>query len=129
MRRLEIEWRHLDKAGSTCERCSGTGENVRSAYETLQKELLLQGWEVTLEETLLNENQIPDSNMILFNGIPIERLLSDAKKSENCCASCGELLGVPTQCRTIEQYGRTYETIPVSLILDAAKKYIRTKTE
>lgn len=26
MTRIEIEWRHLDKDGKTCERCSDTGE-------------------------------------------------------------------------------------------------------
>ncbi len=129
MNQLEMEWRHLDKEGNTCERCSNTGETVRDAYEALRKELAPKGWGVTLKETLLTENEIPESNMILLNGTPIEQLLPDAERSENCCASCGELLGAPTRCRTIERHGRTYETIPVSLILEAANTYIRTKTE
>lgn len=125
MNRLDIEWRHLDVKGNTCERCSETGETIRGAYETLLKELQPQGWEVTFKETLLTESEIPESNMILINGIPMEELLPEAKKSENCCDSCCEILGAPTLCRTIEQHGRTYETIPASLILEAAKNYIK----
>jgi tartrate dehydratase beta subunit/fumarate hydratase class I family protein len=31
MKRLEIEWRHLDKEGRTCDRCADTGDEVRRA--------------------------------------------------------------------------------------------------
>ncbi|MDX9786050.1 MAG: DUF2703 domain-containing protein [Desulfobacterales bacterium] len=125
MKQLTIEWRHLDKDGKTCDRCSDTGETVRNAHETLVKELHPKGWEVTLKEILLTENEIPESNTIFFNGIPIEQLLPNARKSENCCTSCGELLGSPTMCRTIERYGQTYEAIPAALILEAANLYIQ----
>jgi hypothetical protein len=124
MKRLSIEWRHLDVEGNTCERCSDTGDTVRSAYERLQKELQPRGWHVTLKETLLNEYEIPESNMILINGIPMEQLLPEAEASENGCESCCEILGAPTQCRTIERYGRTYEAIPASLILEAVNNFI-----
>jgi len=127
MKKLTIEWRHLDKDGVTCERCSNAGETVRSAYEALKKELSPEGWKVTFDETLLTENEISESNMILINGIPIEKLLPEAEKSDNCCVSCGEILGAPTLCRTIERDGRTYETIPASLILEAVNKFIQTK--
>jgi len=129
MKQLNIEWRHLDKEGNTCERCSNTGEMVKNAYETLQKELQPRGWSVTFQETLLTESEIPESNMILINGIPFERLLPDAETSENCCESCGEILGASTRCRTIERRGRTYETIPASLILEAVHNFIQTRNK
>jgi len=125
MNRLEIEWRHLDKDGKTCDRCSDTGTMLRNAYETLVKELQPKGWKVSLKETLLTENEIPESNNILLNGIPIEEWIPDARKSENCCASCGDLLGAPTLCRTIERAGETYETIPAALIVEAAHQMIK----
>ena len=125
MSRLEIEWRHLDKDGKTCDRCSGTGEMVRSAYETLVKELQPKGWTVSLKETPLTEKEVPESNIILLNGIPIEEWIPDTRKSENCCASCGDLLGAPTLCRTIERNGETYETIPAALIVEAAHQLIK----
>ena len=129
MNRLEIEWRHLDKNGRTCDRCSDTGEMVRSAYEALVGELQPRGWKVALRETLLTEKEIPDSNNILLNGIPIEQLIPNTRTSENCCASCGDLLGAPTVCRTIERDGQTYETIPSALILEAAYQLIKKHNE
>lgn len=125
MKELHLEWRHLDKDGKTCDRCSDTGETVRSAYQALAAEFQPKGWKVTFKEILLTENEIPESNAIYVNGIPIEQLLPNARKSENCCISCGDLLGSPTMCRTIEQYGQTYEAIPAALILKAAHLYIQ----
>jgi hypothetical protein len=121
MKRLEIEWRHLDKAGKTCDRCSDTGTEVRRACEDLTRELEPAGWMVSFRETRLTEKEIPESNAVLLNGIPIEELLPKARKSENCCASCGDLLGAPTNCRTIVRDGRTYETIPAAMIVEAAR--------
>jgi hypothetical protein len=129
MNRLEIEWRHLDKDGKTCDRCSDIGETVRAAYADLVEELKPKGWEVTLKETLLTDQEIPESNSIYFNGIAIEKLLSDTRKSENCCASCGEILGSPTMCRTLERNGQTFETIPAAMILEAAHRFIKTQTQ
>ncbi len=125
MKQLEIEWRHLDKDGNTCDRCSDTGNAVRRAHQTLIKELQPRGWQVTLKETLLSDEQIPESNTILLNGIPLEQLIPNAHKSENCCASCGDLLGSPTMCRTIIRGGRTFETIPTAMILEAAYQLCR----
>ena len=127
MNRLEIEWRHLDKDGKTCDRCSETGGTVRAAYEDLIKELEPKGWGVTLKETLLTDQEIPESNSIFLNGIAIEKLLPDTGKSENCCASCGEILGGPTMCRTLERDGQTFEAIPAAMILEAAYLLVETQ--
>ncbi|MFH1059516.1 MAG: DUF2703 domain-containing protein [Pseudomonadota bacterium] len=124
MRRLEIEWKHLDKDGRTCERCADTGDTVRRVVEELSSDLEPRGWAVTFKETLLTETEIPQSNMILLNGIPLEDILPQASKSENCCSSCEELLGLPTLCRTIEYQGKTYEAIPPELIREAALQAI-----
>jgi hypothetical protein len=125
MKPLEIEWRHLDKDGYTCERCSDTGATIRGLLDTLAQELNPHGWAVAFKETLLTENQVPESNSVYFNGIPIETLLPNARRSDNCCTSCGEILGSPTMCRTIEQDGQTYEAIPAALIREAALNFIR----
>ena len=128
MARLEIEWRHLDKNGKTCDRCADTGETVRAAYQDLVRELAPQGWEILLKETLLTDQEISESNSIYLNGIAIEELLPDARRSENCCVSCGEILGAPTMCRTLEQNGRIFEAIPTSMILEAAHRLIEKQT-
>jgi len=116
MKKFEIEWRHLDKDGNTCERCADTGVAVRAVVEELFGELHASGWKVEFKEILLSEKEIPESNLILLNGIPIENILPKARKSENCCISCCEILGTATQCRTIERDGRTYEAIPAAMI-------------
>ena len=126
---LEIECRHLEKDGKTCDRCSDTGETVRAAYTDLVKELNAKGWDVSLKETLLTDQEIPESNSIYLNDIAIEKLLPETRRSENCCASCGEILGAPTMCRTLERNGQTFEAIPASMILEAARRYIETQTK
>lgn len=125
---LEIEWRHLDKNGKTCDRCSDTGETLRNAYDSLVRDLLPKGWEVRLKETILSDQEIPESNSIYLNGIAIEKLLPKARKSENCCVSCSELLGVPAMCRTIQKDGQIFEAIPADMILEAAYRFIQKKT-
>lgn len=127
MKQLEIEWRHLDKDGKTCNRCSDTGESVRNAYESLKKELQPKGWRITLKETHLTDQEISESNNVLLNGIALEQLIPNARKSESCCNSCGELLGAPTNCRTIFRGGQTFEAIPAALILEAA--YLRIQKD
>ena len=129
MNRLEIEWRHLDKNGKTCDRCSGNGETVRAAYTGLVRELEPKDWEFALKETHLTDQEIPESNSIYFNGIAIEKLLPDTLKSEDCCASCGEIHGAPTMCRTLERDGQTFEAIPAVMIVEAAHRFIETQTK
>ncbi len=121
MQTLEIEWRHLDVQGSTCERCADTGSEARDAVAELAKECAPQGWNITFRETLLTEKEIADSNLVLFNGVPIEQVLRNATASESHCASCCDLTGkADTACRTVEHGGRSFETIPADLIRQAA---------
>jgi len=129
MKQLEIEWRHLDKDGKTCDRCSDTRKTVRAAFADLVKQLEPEGWEVTLKDTLLTDKEIPESNSIYVNGVAIEKLLPDTRKSENCCAACGEILGSPTMCRTLERNGHTFEAIPVAMIVEAAHNFIEAQTK
>lgn len=93
MKKLAIEWKHFEKEGETCERCAGTGENLATVVAELQQELKGEGVEVTLTETLLPASRIAESNMILFNGIPLENLLAEMDVAENPCASCACLTG------------------------------------
>lgn len=129
MNRLEIEWHHLDREGKTCDRCSDTGETVRAACADLVKKLEPEGWEVTFKETLLTDRELHESNSIYFNGIAIENLLPGTGKSENCCASCGEILGTTAMCRTLERHGQTFEAIPAAMIVEAACNFIETQAK
>jgi len=120
MKKLEIEWRHLDIDGDTCERCSETGETLKIVVDQLAEECRPSGWEIVFRETALTQNELPESNMILINGTPIEDILPQAQVSESHCQSCCDCTGKEDIfCRTVEYDGRTYEAIPLSLIREA----------
>lgn len=120
MNTLEIEWKHLDVAGNTCIRCADTGEDLLDVVEKLSEECEPCGWRISFKDTRLSVDEIPESNTILFNGKPIEKLLPTAKASESHCQSCCEFTGNDsTHCRTVELGGETYEAIPGELIRQA----------
>ena len=120
MKELAIEWRHYEKEGATCDRCAATGLSIREVVSELGKELAGQGVAVTFIETILPEELMAQSNMILFNGIPLEAVLDNAATDESHCPSCSCLTGSETSCRTVEYEGKTYEEIPGELIRKAA---------
>ena len=123
MKTLRIEWRHLDVEGETCNRCYDTGENLTQEVKRLRRALQPQGIEVELSEAKLDDTQIPQSNTILFNGVPIEDVLN-ITVSENYCDSCTSLLGKETHCRTVTYEGSEYEEIPAKAIRQAAFKVL-----
>ena len=120
MNTLEIEWRHLDKDGRTCLRCSDTLQSLQQVIQQLAAECAPHGVEIVYRETKLPIEQLSQSNLILFNGVPLEAVLPGASASENECQSCGDLCGEPSFCRTVTVGGRTFEAIPAPLIRQAA---------
>ena len=124
MNELRIEWRHYAKDGATCERCSSTGATLSELLNELAEELKTKGVTVTFNETLLPEEAMAQSNLILLNGIPLEDVLEDARASENSCQSCSCLTGKATSCRTVEHEGVIYEGITASLIRKAAYRAV-----
>lgn len=124
MKELIIEWRHFEKEGATCLRCSKTGKTLEQLVAELRDELAAKGIRLTFTEKRLAEGELPQSNMILFNGIPLEELLAGLEVSENLCASCACLTDRETYCRTVEYEGKTYEEIPEELIRKAVYKVI-----
>jgi hypothetical protein len=123
MKKLLIEWKHLDVAGDTCERCYDTGENITQEVKRLNRKLQPKGIEVEFAEIKLDSAQVLQSNVVLFNGSPIEDIL-DIKVSENYCGSCTALLGIDTYCRTILFEDNEYEDIPAKAIRQAAYKVL-----
>ena len=120
MEKLEIEWRHFDKEGNTCIRCSDTGQTLNEVLTELAEECRPFDWDIKFKETKLSEKEISESNIILLNGIPIEKILQNASVGESPCLSCCELTGnSSTNCRTIEFDGKSYDSIPSNLIRQA----------
>jgi hypothetical protein len=119
---IEIEWKHLDVNGKTCERCDGTGNELRQLVDRLRKECAPQNVQIILKEIKLTKRQIEASNSILINGIPLEDILPESAVSQNTCSSCSDLIGNATCCRTIIHSGKEYETIPLQLVREAVCK-------
>jgi hypothetical protein len=122
MKALEIEWKHLDVVGKTCDRCAGTGDEIHQFINRLHRECAIQDVHITLKEINLTEKEIEESNRIFINGIPLEDILSETTVSQNVCSSCSDLIGSSTCCRTIIRAGKEYETIPQRLIREAVCK-------
>ena len=122
MKKLKIEWRHFETGGQTCERCGDTGAALRRVSEELER---TEGVTIEYQETHLLASSIAQSNMVLFNGVPLEELLDGAEISTNECCSCSCLIGEDTECRTLLYQGKTYEDIPEELIREAALKALR----
>lgn len=120
MKTLEIEWRHLDKDGRTCLRCSDTLQSLQQVIRQLGAECAPQDVHIVYRETKLPTEQLSQSNLILFNGVPLESVLLGASASESEYPSCGDLCGQPSVCRTVTIGGYTFEAIPASLIRQAA---------
>jgi len=123
MKKLIIEWKHLDVAGETCDRCYDTGENLTQEVKRLNRALQSRDITVELIETKLDDTKIPESNVILFNGVPLEDIL-DIKIAKNYCDSCTALLGTETYCRTVTFEGNEYEDVPAKAIRQAAYKVL-----
>jgi hypothetical protein len=120
MTTLEIEWRHLDQDGRTCLRCSDTLQSLQQVIRQLAAECAPRGVRIVYRETRLPIERLPESNLILFNGVPLEAVLPGASASENECQSCGDLCGEPSLCHTVTVGGQTFEAIPAALIRQAA---------
>jgi hypothetical protein len=86
----------------------------------LKQELGAAGVQVSFTETSLPESRMAESNVILFNGVPLEELLAGVASGTSDCPSCACLVGRKTACRTVEYAGRSYEEIPEELIRKAA---------
>jgi hypothetical protein len=120
MRILEIEWRHFEREGETCVRCSDTGEALQQVVAQLGEECRLRGWDIQFKETKLASIRISESNLILIDGKPIEAILPKATAGLSLCSSCCDLIGISSICcRTLAFKGQTYESIPAHLIRQA----------
>jgi Cd2+/Zn2+-exporting ATPase len=115
---LVVEWRHLSVGGETCERCGTTGNNVRSAVEAMRPVLAAMGIALEFREVELPPEEIAHSNEVLIDGTLVEDLLGGTAAVSDC-PSCGDLVGEPCSCRTVEVAGQVHEELPESMIAAA----------
>ena len=73
---IVIEWKHIGKdITTTCERCRETALAVFRAVEEIRPAFEAEGITVKIIETVLPDEEIAESNRILFNGTPLEELI------------------------------------------------------
>ncbi len=119
MKPLRIAWQRLvNSKGETCTRCAATLEALQHAVAKLEDALGPLGLEPILETKELNEDFFrchpSESNRIWIAGRTLEEWLSATVGSSRCCSVCG-----PSECRTVEVEGTTFEAIPEELIVKA----------
>src|SRR3989339_1077528 len=118
--KINFEWRHLDLNSVTCSRCSETGKNIQEVIYEL-KIRFQNNLEISFTEIKLGKERIKESNLVLINGVEIEKILQDMTASENDCPSCCDLLEEQTCCRTlVEKDGTVHEEVSKELLLKAA---------
>ena len=122
MKTHTIEWKHLDQNGRTCDRCHDTGTNLRTVIRKLNSSLRSRRVRFRFKETLLNADHLTESNSIIIDGQPLEKILPATRVTTTECGSCGELLGQATDCRALTKDGRIHETIPADMIQRALRK-------
>lgn len=128
MKHLIIEWKHFDKNGKTCDRCSDTGKSLKRAAHKLQEDFGGRGVKITVKKILLAKDKIAQSNTLYFNSKPFEDVLAGMTVSSRQCESCSCLVEEKVGCRTIHYQGKTFEEIPEELIRSAALKVMGEET-
>lgn len=122
VKQVNIEWRHLVVEDTTCLRCGETGRTLDTVVADLGRELARKGIEVTFSEVKLGPERIAESNLILFNSVPIETVLPELKVTYNTCQSCCGMVGKPVECRAVEFRGKPCDEVPEAAIRAAALK-------
>jgi hypothetical protein len=125
---LTIEWMHLDVNGETCDRCFDTGAILNEEIRRLNKALNPKGFQLELKEIQIGPGEIAESNLIRFNGVPIEELL-DIKVVESYCESCSDLTESEAYCRAVLYQGKEYEEVPAAAIREAVHRVIGLQEE
>jgi hypothetical protein len=120
MKTIKIVWQRLeDEAGQGCPRCRATEPELHKAMRFLTKALLPLGIVFSLETRPLNRQEFHqnplESNRLWVDRKPLEQWLKAEVGASPCSEVCGE-----AGCRTLTVDGKTLETIPAELIIQAA---------
>ncbi len=124
---LVVEWKHIgNRIEKTPEEFEETGMTLAAVLAEIRMLLEMEGVSVRMVETVLPDDAAAEPESLLFNGVPVERLLEGVEVTATACAcaSCDscEACGEETECRTLRYNGEEYEAIPPELIGRAAVK-------
>lgn len=123
---LVIEFLYLDL--SICERCQGTDTVIDESVADLKNILNEVGYSVCLTKTHIRSEQSAKNHAFLSS--PTIRINGKdiiLKNKESGCSSCGDYCGAKVDCRDWEWNGKTYDSPPKGMIVDAILRAIYDK--
>lgn len=122
--RLVVEWRHLDPGETLCGRCTDTGANLLNAIVQMGREHLLDGVEVEVINTILPPDKVHESNIVLINGVPLEKILDrDFPSAE--CTGCPDFPREEVRCRPEPAERDVFAALPEAMLREAILKVLR----
>jgi hypothetical protein len=119
MKKLTIRWQRLvNETGSTCPRCTNTGDTVETVFKKLKEpfsklNIELELIKETLDFSIFTKDPL-QSNRVWIGGKLLEEWIGATVGKSQCCDVCGD-----AECRTISTGQNTFETIPENLIIRA----------
>jgi hypothetical protein len=115
---IRIEWFRLMVGGKTCPRCTQTENEIEQSFLTIKNLAELLNIKITLEKHELSEDTFfknpSDSNMILINKRPIEKILGGEVGASKCCDVCGD-----RDCRTLILNNSSFEVVTKEIFIKA----------
>lgn len=117
--KLRVEWRRFP--GDPPLEC-GAGASLSDFVRALSAEFAPKGVQVEFAETVLDDAQENQRNMILFNGVAIEKIVLDPWNESLACGSCSDRTEEDGFIRSFERNGRMVKAVEPALIRQAAQK-------
>jgi hypothetical protein len=122
--RIVIEWRHIEFGDIPCGRCTDTGTNLLNVVSELDKEHLLEGVELEIQNTILHPEQIEESNVVLINGVPVEKILNTGVMFPGC-SGCLESKHESGHFHSAAPARDVFKGIPVEVLREAILKVLK----
>lgn len=125
---VKIEYLYLDL--NTCDRCVGTDAVLDEVVEKLLPALELAGYQLRYRKQEIANAELAEryrflsSPTIRVNGQDIFGTIT-----ESDCGCCGDIAGVPVDCRVFEHHGKIYEVPTKEMLADAILRTLYTPAE
>jgi hypothetical protein len=109
----------LDLGEIPCGRCTDTGANLREVITGLGEEHLLDNVELELENTFLPPERMEESNTVLINWVPVEKIFSPGVTFVGC-SRCLDRTVEQGHCPEATDSWDIFKAIPAAEMIRAA---------
>ncbi len=118
---IKIEYLYLDL--KTCDRCIGTDSVLEKVIKELSPAFSLAGYRISYQKTEIATQE--DAIARRFLSSPTVRVNGNdicTEVEESDCGCCGEIAGVPVDCRVFSYEGKRYSVAPKAMLAEAILK-------